>query len=210
MKNPQVIFLIIIVAFGLVMGGYLLNPSSSTSSQATPTAVAQPADPALIHDDKAPVIGKSDAKVKLVIFSDYECPYCKNAHDIINDMLNKYPNDVNVEVRNFIVHPTSAILAQGAEAANKQGKFKEYADALFSQKVDASEAGAKDLAKSLKINTSQFEKDLNSDDVKNRVSKDNEDAQSLGLQGTPSIFMNNKAVENFNNLESLIKQELGQ
>lgn len=212
MKNPQIIFLIVIVAVGLVMGGYLLNPSSSgtNTNNATKTAQAKPADPALISNDKAPVVGKSDAKIKLVIFSDYLCPYCKTAHEAINSVLEKFPNDVNVQIRNFVVHDDAGIFAQAAEAANKQGKIKEMSDALFSQTPNSTEDGVKELAKKLGLNSSQFEKDLNSDEVKGRVSKDEEDALALGLQGTPSIFLNNKPVENFNNLEAEVKSALGQ
>ena len=209
MKNPQIIFLIIIVAVGLVMGGFLLNPSSQGNTKATATPAPQPADPALISNDQAPVIGKSDAKEKIVIFSDYECPYCKSAHEIINDILKNYPDDVSVEYRNFIVHQTSGILAQAAEAANMQGKFKEMSDALFSQTVDASDSGVKDLANKIGLDSTKFANDLNSDNVKNRMTKDDSDAKALNLQGTPSIFLNNVSVDNFNNLTDLVKTQLG-
>jgi protein-disulfide isomerase len=211
MKNPQIVFLVVIVAVSLVFGGYLLAPSSGSSEKTSSQNQAQNQvyDPSLINNPDSPRFGKAEAKVQIVVFSDFLCPYCKNAHEIVKTVLDKYGDDVSVVQRNFIVHPQSQILAQAAEAANLQGKYKEMDDALFSKEVAQSEDGVVGVAKELKLDIDKFKLDLNSDKVKNQITKDNSDAQSLNLSGTPSLFLNNQPVENFNDLEAQVKTLLG-
>jgi protein-disulfide isomerase len=209
MKNTQGIVVVIVVVIGLVAGGFLLSgsPSSSTPSS-TSTNAGQAMDSKVLYNDLAPVIGSRDAKVKLVVFSDFLCPYCKQAHNVINDVLAKYP-DASMQYRNLIVHADSRILSQAVEAANIQGKFKEMNDALFSKTVDTNEASVVALAKELGLDTVKFNADLNSDAVKNRIDQDEKDAVVLKLQGTPSVFMNAQSVENFNKLDEVVSKALG-
>lgn len=213
MKNPQVIFLIVIVAAALIFGGYLLAPSnsSSTSAKATATAAAANNDPALINNGDSPKIGKADAKEQIVVFSDFLCPYCKQAHTVINDVLKAYPNDTSVVYRNFIVHAQSKVLAEAAGAAQIQGKYKEMADELFlGDSIDTSSDDAVvALAKKIGLDINKFKSDLHSEKVDKQIDKDNADAQAMNLGGTPSIFLNNTSVDNFNNLQSLVKSQLG-
>jgi protein-disulfide isomerase len=212
MKNPQIVFLVIVIAVSLVFGGYLLapqNPSAQNASTDKNTAQGPKSDPALINNSDSPRIGKADAKAQIVVFSDFLCPYCKTAHQIISDVVGKYGDDVSVVQRNFIVHPESMILAQAAEAANQQGKYKEMNDALFSKTVEQTEDGVVAIAKELKLDVNKFKADLNSEKVKNQITKDNTDATDMNLSGTPSLFLNNKPVEDFNNLESQVKSILG-
>jgi len=217
MKNPHVVFLVIIVAVALVFGGYLLAPSSGTdSSSSTNTVQAKPslvADPALINDADAPRVGSSDAKEQIVVFSDFLCPYCQQAHSVLNDLLSNYPDDVSVVYRNYIVHEDSQILAQAAEAANMQGKYKEFADELFSgtsSSIDtSSDTGVVEIAQKIGLDVDKFKNDLNSDQVKSRIDKDNSDATGMNLGGTPSVFLNDTAVGNYNNLPAQVKDQLG-
>ncbi|MFH1909968.1 MAG: DsbA family protein [bacterium] len=207
MKNPQMVFLIIIIAVGLVFGGYLLNPGATDTTNPvadeTPAAIS---DPALINNDQAPLIGSADAKVKLVVFSDYLCSYCKSAHEVMDGILKDNP-DVSLQARSFILQEDSRIFAQAAEAANKQGKFAEMNNALFNGEAQSNEDSVKVLASKLGLDVDQFVQDLNSDEIKSRVAKDEEDALGLGLQGTPSIYLNNSPVSNFKDLPSLVEQQ---
>lgn len=212
MKNPQIVFLVVIVGVSLIFGGYLLAPSSSTGNSANKAADTKSqtaVDTKLLNSESSPRIGSKDAKVQIVVFSDYQCPYCKNAHETVKNILDKYGSDVSVVQRNFIVHSASMILAQSAEAANLQGKYSEMNDALFSKNVEATEDAVVALAKELKLDENKFKSDLNSDKVKGQIEKDNSDAQTMNLGGTPSVFLNGEVVENFNNLESLVKEKLG-
>lgn len=210
MKNSQGIILILIVIAALVGGAFLLStPSSNEGSGTTsPGALGAAVDSKVLNNDSAPVVGNKDAKVKLVVFSDYLCPYCKSAHSVINDALASYP-DASMQFRNLIVHEDSRILAQAAEAANLQGKYKEMNDALYSQTVQSNEDSVVALAKSLGLDITKFKSDLNSDQVKNRISQDEKDATALQVSGTPSLFINNQAIDNYTQLGDLVKKALG-
>lgn len=210
MKNTQGIVIVIVVVIGLVAGGFLLSGSSSSSTPASTSAATagQTVDSKILYNDSAPVVGSKDAKVRLVVFSDFLCPYCKQAHTVIGDVLAKNP-DVSMQYRNLIVHADSRILAQAVEAANIQGKFKEMNDALFSKTVETNEASVIALAKELGLDTAKFSSDLRSDAVKSRIDQDEKDAVSLKLQGTPSVFLNSQAIDNFNQLDTLVNKALG-
>jgi len=77
--------------------------------------------------------GSSDAKVKIVEFSDFECPYCKNAHATIKTVLDKYGDKVSIEYRHFPLafHPNADRAAQASECAMEQNKFWEMHDKMF-------------------------------------------------------------------------------
>lgn len=202
-------FLIFVAIVGLVLGGIILAspPSQNKDTNGTQLQSVTAGDPALINRDDAPRIGKEDAKIKIVVFSDYLCPYCKSLHETLNKILSEN-SDVSLASRNFIVHPQSEIQARAAEAANRQGKFKEMNDELFAA-GQADENKVVDIAKKIGLDVDKFKSDLNSDDIKNLVSRDNDDAQKLGLSGTPSVFLNNKPIEQVQDLESIVKDELG-
>ena len=128
---------------------------------------------------EAPTMGPKDAKVKLVIFSDFLCPYCKNMAQFLEDLQKQNPGQVSVTYKNFVVHPQARLEHEAAMAANAQGKFWQMHDLLYEnqkaigQLVKADESGtltpesiaaikAKvlELAKQAGLNMSQLQSDL--------------------------------------------------
>ena len=215
MKNSGGTFLIVIAIIGLVLGGIILagptnNNTTNTNGQ-TSTSPQVSEDASLINRSGAPRIGPENAKVKVVIFSDYLCPYCKEFHSsTANKILNDYPNDVSVTIRTLLIHPQAEILQKAAEAAYKQDKFKEMADELFGLSTNnPTEDDVIKLAQKIALNTDQFKADLNSPEVQANVDKDNSDGQTLNLPGTPSVFVNNKYIENPGEVENAVKEALG-
>lgn len=146
---------------------------------------------AFLYEDSAPIIGPKDAKAKIVIFSDYQCPYCKDSSTKMTELLTKYDGKIALIHRNFVVHPTAEIHAKAAEAAYLQGKFKEMDSAIFTE-APKDEAALIVLAKKLGLDENKFSSDLKSDVVSSRISKDDEEARAIGLTGTPSVFLNGK------------------
>ena len=210
-------FLIFIAIIGLVVGGLVLATPQKNANNNNSNQTQEPAspinDPALINRGDAPRIGSPEAKVQLVVFSDHLCPYCKTLHENLNQILDKYPSDVSLVLRTFIIHPEAEIMAKAAEAANRQGKFKEMNNELFnlqSQTAEPTEDSMVELAKKIGLDAEKFKTDLKSDLIQGLVTKDNTDAQALNLQGTPSVYMNNKSVENIGQIDVLIKEALGQ
>jgi len=210
-NSGTTIFIIFVAIAGLVTGGLVLAspPKSNTSSNTTSQQPSVGNDPSLINRDDAPILGKKDAPVKIVVFSDYLCPYCKQIHTTIDQLLGDYNDQIAVEYRNFVVHQDSQIMAQAAYAAAQQGKFKEAADAIFNQYNTGSEDEMLKMAKSLELDTNKFKSDIESDSAKDYVAKDDDDAQSLNLGGTPSLFVNNQYLEDNATLGAKIKEILG-
>jgi len=206
-------FIIFVAIVGLVLGGLILAAPPKTEQGATDTSSQNPTqvleDPNLINRNDAPIIGAKDAKVKIAVFTDYLCSYCVKLHESLNSILSNYSTDVSIEIRHFIVHPEAQIMAQAAYAANLQGKFKEANDLIFAKYQEGTEDNMVKMAQELKLNVDKFKTDMTSESAKNHVDKDSSDAQSLGLGGTPSVFVNNKYLEDSSTLEENIKTTLG-
>jgi len=194
MKRASVLFLAIITLIGLVFGGFLISSPNKTTN---------PAD--FLYRAGSPVKGSGNASVKISIFSDYLCSYCKDAHTIINDVFSNNGRDVAIYYRNLIVHENSKIFAQAALASNKQGKFAQFDNILFEREIEPTEEAVINIAKEIGLNIDTFKSDLNSEETKSIMIQDEEDAISLQVRGTPTIFLNDQQIEDFRTLPNLIK-----
>lgn len=140
-----------------------------------------------------PMNGPEDAKVKIVEYSDYQCPYCQRAHNIIKDIKDLYGDNVAVEFNHFplrSIHPYAQKAAEASECANDQGKFWEYSNMLFKNNVNLKKNNLKDYAKELSLDMDKFNTCLDSGAKEIVVDTDYNDAVNKGLRGTPSIFIN--------------------
>lgn len=197
MKRASVSFLAIITLVGLVFGGFLISsPNESTNPEAVNTD--------LLYRSDSPVSGNESAPIKIAVFSDYLCPYCKDAHEVINNILSKNGEEVAVYYRNLIVHESADILARAALAADKQGKFKEFDNILFERSVESTEDALTAIAAEIGLDVNRFKTDLDSEAVANIIERDDEDAMALQVRGTPAIFVNDQAVDDFRSLPEIV------
>ena len=145
-----------------------------------------------IRTEGAPIIGPADAKVKLVEFSDFQCPFCILAKSEIDLVLKTYPGQVSLTFKQFPLdeHSQAALAAVAAMAAQKQGKFWPMHDALFAQRGNLSPQTVMTIAGKLGLGLMQFEADLRSADLKRAVEQDRLDGERAGVMGTPTIFVN--------------------
>ncbi len=158
----------------------------------------------------------------LVEYSDLECPACQNAHNILKAIEASGSADFEITKKVtfvyrhfplFQIHTKANVAAYASEAAAKQGKFWEMVNLLFdNQKTwkvsrDPQQEYFLDYAKELKLDIDQFKKDSNSTGVKNRVSEDLSEADKMGINSTPTFFLNGQKVEvnNFNEFKTLLK-----
>ena len=136
MKNSGTTFIIIVALIGLVLGGFILSspPKTSAPSSDNSSATSQVKEnPTLIDNPNSPVVGNKDASVKIVVFSDFLCPYCAQLHTSLDGYVAKYGDKIAIEIRTFLVHDQAQILSQAAYAADKQGKFWAAADLIFTK-----------------------------------------------------------------------------
>ena len=138
----------------------------------------------------SPTIGATKSKTVLIEFSDFECPYCAEAHQTLKDLLAKYPNKFTLVYKHFPlyqIHDQALPAATAAWAAYKQGKFWEYHDALFTNQKQLGETLYLDIAKKLNLNLTKFDNDRKL--ANKSIEKDLLLAQQLGLGGTPSFII---------------------
>ena len=162
------------------------------------SAPVVPVDQTLLVSDTPHVKGKPDAKVTVVEFSDFQCPSCKAVQPLVDSMLSKYGDKIRFIYRHFplrTLHIHAAEAARAAEAAEKQGAFWAYHDKLFAvQEEWASQKDPAqkfiDYARELKLNTDQFTKDLKDSSLDTRVTADERDGNTIGVNATPTFYIN--------------------
>lgn len=141
----------------------------------------------------SPTTGSTSAKTLLVEFSDFQCPYCAEAHKTLKELLAKNPDKFTLVYKHFpltSVHPQAVPAAKAAWAAQQQGKFWEYQDALFSHQNQLGEEFYLETAKNLNLDLEKFEQDRRIADP--AIGKDLQLALNLRLSGTPFFIMNSE------------------
>jgi protein-disulfide isomerase len=162
-----------------------------------PTAAAQPPAEAKVQKidiDGSPVIGPADAKVTIVEFADFQCPYCLRANPTVDKILADYPKEVRRVFKHFPLsfHQQAMNAHRATLAAKEQGKFWEMHDLVFKSPQSLDEATMKAHAKTLGLDLAKFEKDYASDKVKEVIDRDIKQGQTVGVRGTPAFFINGR------------------
>ncbi|MDB4974959.1 MAG: Na+/H+ antiporter NhaA type [Myxococcaceae bacterium] len=159
----------------------------------------------------APVRGAPMAKVTIVEFSDFECPHCGAAHPLLSRVLDQFNGKVNLVFKNFPLdsHKNAGPAARAAVAAQAQGKFWELADSLFEHQRELDADTIHELAQKAGLDMAKFEADFASPAVQQRVERDKQDGTALGVQGTPSLFIDGHAYkEGLQSLDKYLKEAL--
>lgn len=143
----------------------------------------------------APVRGKADAPVTLVVFSDFECPWCAKLEPLLAQLLAANADTVRIVFKHLPLpmHPQAEPAALAAIAAQRQGKFWEMHDALFAVQ-QWTPAAVTETATRIKLDMTRFQADLNSQETRMQLAKDKADAQAAEVAATPSVFVNGRPV----------------
>lgn len=171
--------------------------------------------PSVSKDD--PQIGTEDAKVKVVLFSDFQCPYCKAFHDTFRKAANDY-KDKALFVYKYLpldFHKQAMNAAIAADCANEQGKFWEMADKLYASQADWQNtdgtAKFKTYAVSLGLNAAKFGQCVDQNKPKDKIDADKTIASNFGISGTPAFFVNDQffgGVVSYDELKKTLDEEL--
>ncbi len=137
--------------------------------------------------------GPDSARVILVEYGDYECPYCGAAYPVVKRVQRKMERDLCFAFRNFPLtetHPHALHAAYAAEAAALQDKFWEMRDILFENQDALEDDDLLHYAQQLDLDTDQFVRDFSSDEVADKVEQDFNSGVRSGVNGTPTFFIN--------------------
>ncbi len=159
------------------------------------------------------VTGKNSKKVTLVEYGDFQCPACGQYHPIVKQLVEEYQNDIQFQFRNFplqTIHPNARAGARAAEAAAKQGKYWEMHNLLYEQQNAWTESNTakaifQGYAKQLGLNTAKFDTDFASEEVNGIISADYNEGVKLGINSTPTFFLQGKKIKNPGTLDEFKK-----
>lgn len=208
-------FIIILAVLALALGSawYLTRsiPSTPTvAGQATPQPSGaqaspvqqQPVNPGIPGAEPAHTLGPASAPVHLEEFGDFECPPCGLFHPILRQMEAEFGDKLHVTFREFPLVPThqhALAAASAAEAAGLQGKFWEMHGLLYDRQNNwKTQFDVRPVfegyAQEIGLDVERYKRDVNSDLVQQRIFQDGKRGHSLGVKGTPTVFMNGREV----------------
>jgi protein-disulfide isomerase len=184
-----------------------------------PQAAAQPGRPDpnrrySINTQGSPTKGNANAKLAIVEFSDFQCPFCRRVEPTLTQIQREYGDKVRIVFKHMPLdmHAKAPAAHAAAEAAHQQGKFWEMHDLIFGNQEAMSPEKYVEYAKQLNLDVDRFQKDVASAQIKARIDADEQEAQKLGVTGTPSFFVNGRflsGAQPFDAFKQLIDQELG-
>lgn len=149
--------------------------------------------------DGRPVLGnKETAKLSVVEFGDFECPYCEEAFTVLSRVLPEHKDDIYFQYRHFplqAVHPFATGAALASMCAHEQGRFWDYHDTLFQNQNLLDEESLKNFAKTMGLDTALFDSCMTERRYQDDIEKDIADGVRLGVQATPTFFINGRKVE---------------
>lgn len=158
-----------------------------------------PKKPAI--DDKHMMVGNKDAPVTIIVYSDFECPYCQRGYQTIKQVEKEYGDKVRVIYKELPldIHPMAMPAAKYFEAVLLQDakKAEKFHDAVYENQKelrDGREKFLKDLVKKVGANLAKAEKDASSDAVASKIKEDMEEAQKFEFSGTPGYLINGVSI----------------
>jgi protein-disulfide isomerase len=170
-------------------------------------------DPVEIPIAGAPVRGPADAKVTLVEFSDFQCPYCAAAAGKLEALQQAYPRDVRLVFKQFPleIHSMAAFAAAAALAAHAQGKFWPLHDKMYAEFQHLSRAKILEWGQELGLDSARFKAGMEAATTHAVIQRDMDDGLRAGVQGTPTVFVNGKKYQgslDFEAFRPVIEAEL--
>src|SRR3989338_5549266 len=147
-----------------------------------------------------PIKGNPDAMVRIVEFSDFQCPACGAAAPTVTKIMEEYGDRVSLEYKHFplsSIHAFAFNAAEASECANDQGKFWEMHDIMFEKQDQLSIGSLKDYAEQIGLDTEKFNNCLDSNAKAKYVTADYNEGIGKGVDSTPSFFVNGEKIESW-------------
>jgi protein-disulfide isomerase len=166
-------------------------------------------------DDDPARGGGANAPVTIVEFSDFQCPYCSRAENVVDDVMKKYGEKVRLVYRDYPLsfHPNAENAAMASECAQEQNKYWEMHKAMFANQAKLAATDLVETAGTLGMDKDKFKSCLDTGKFRTEVQKDFQDGQKAGVSGTPTFFINGVMIVGARDIASfsdIIDRELDQ
>ena len=198
----------------------LIKPVSEFNSEDLLAAYrSSPLQPVTIRSDH-PALGGPDALLQMVVFSDFQCPYCRDFAVQARHLEQHYSDELRLVFVHFPLgracnpimtrelHTQACQAARAAEAARLQGKFWDFHDALFQEDLRSGPEIFSEAAADIGLDLERFGQDLSSEAVRRRVTEDIQMGIELGVNSTPTVFLSRRHVPDIREaaLEGLVRE----
>ncbi len=186
---------------------------------AAPAAQAPPAGPEAdktifpVQAGNSPSKGPKDAPLTVVVFSDFQCPFCGRVEPTLTQMEKEYAGKIRMVWKNYPLpfHQNAGPAAEAALAADAQGKFWPMHDKLFANMQALDRPNLEKYAQELGLNMSKFKADMDSGKFKSTVEAETKEGSTLGVTGTPAVFINGRKISGaypFETFKKIADEEL--
>jgi protein-disulfide isomerase len=157
--------------------------------------------------------GNKKAQITLVEFSDFQCPFCARFHPTMKKIIEEFGDEVRWVFKHFPLsfHPQAQPAAEASECAGEQGKFWEFAEALFENQQRLGKSLYQEIAENLGLKIEQFQECLSLRKYQEKVKNDYQSGVLAGVEGTPATFINGKllsGIRPYEDLKALIEEML--
>ncbi|MBW2262048.1 MAG: thioredoxin domain-containing protein [Deltaproteobacteria bacterium] len=206
-SRARAMFLIgIIVAFlaGLLVG-YLVGSGKGGELEIPENVFA-------VEVGEAPQIGPANAPVTVVLFTDFQCPFCRKAAKMIERLRSRFGDDVRIVFKHYPMqklHPEAYFAHEASVGAHKQGKFWAFHDRLFAHEGPQGRQDLETIARQAGLDIGMWSSDLNRRAHRSIVDADLKQGTGLGVTGTPTFFINGRRVvgANWKMIERVVRHE---
>lgn len=166
-----------------------------------------------IEEGDNPGIGPKDAPIKIVEFTDYQCPFCGKARPAVNQVMTEYKGKVRYVLRDFPLsfHKDATKAHEAARCAGEQDKYWDMNKKLFDNQSAIKVEDLKKYAEELKLKMDKFNECLESGKYTESVRKNQEYGEKVGVSGTPAFFINGRMLSGarpFSSFKEIIDDEL--
>ncbi len=143
-----------------------------------------------------PAKGSKNAPLQVVIFSDFQCPFCKRVEPQLSQLEKEYGSKMHMVWKNYPLpfHPFAEPAAEAAMAANAQGKFWQMHDKLFENNTALDRPNLEKYAQELGLDMARFKADLDAQKYKDSIQSDTKEGSAVGVNGTPAVFINGRKI----------------
>lgn len=200
MNSNKILLPVSVVIAGLVIAGAIIYQPGNRPAYTATTNTAAGTSAALPTVDDDAVLGNPNAPVTMLIFGDYQCPFCKQAFDDVETRIRTEYVDtgkVKMVYRDFPldnIHPFARKAGEAAECAEEQGKYWQYHDALFEKQEQIPTLDFEKLAGELGLDVKTFSTCLTTGVMADEVAKDKADGEAAAINGTPATFIGNTLI----------------